>query len=141
MVEGDFPDFDVILGDVDDRKIVGQSQGTVIGLADTLVNLELDIAMIPVVVRHRQAGLHLGHQLAEALRRRMNQRGNPVGLLVGKAGNLHPVLRGEKALVHHHIGTFGFFRKPLVRNTVPTEHEDQPIPLEAETDRTVKDIG
>ncbi len=61
MIKGDFPNFDMIFLQIDDRLIVRHRQWSVIGLADTLKYFQLYITMIPVVIRNRQAGIYLRH--------------------------------------------------------------------------------
>ena len=86
MVEGDFPNLDVVFFEIYDGQVISHGQWTIVGLPNTPVYLQLDIAVIPVVVSNRQARLYHGHQLAETLRWPVDLRGHPIGLFVGDTG-------------------------------------------------------
>jgi hypothetical protein len=61
-------------------------------------------------------------------------------LLVGEAGDLHPLLGREEALVHHDVRALGLLGEPLVGDAVAPEHEAQAIPVEPEADGAVADV-
>ena len=62
----------------------------------------------------------------------MDHRRHPIGLFIGEPGDSHPLFRSEKALMNHHVSTFGFFGKPLVRDAVAAKHKAQAVPVQAE---------
>ena len=130
----------MVLGQVNDGHVRRHDQRAIIGLADRLMHFQLYIAVVPVVIGHGEAGLDCTHDLAKTLRRGVDHRGYPVGLLVGEAGNTHPLFWAEEALMYHHVGAFGFFQEPFIGRAITAEDKAQAFPVEAEADRAVHDV-
>ncbi len=78
-IAGQLADLDVIRRHVDDRHIGGQGKGSIIGLENARVDVEFDIAVVPVVIRDGQARFDLTHYLAEGLGRRVDVVDHEVG--------------------------------------------------------------
>ena len=71
----------------------------------------------------------------------MDYTGYPVGLLVGKPGNFHPLFRSKEALMDNNIRILGLFQEPLIGGAVAAEDKAQTVPVKTVAHRTIANMN